>query len=277
MRADEYLRGHHICTLATATRSGTPHASTFWYASEGLDLYLAIDARSVTARNLEENPYLAGAIYDDTPDWRRARSLHFQGRAVTLASPEERGRAFEAFRQKFPETRMPDAPAVRWYRVVVYDLRAVESGAAAEAPSTFFAVNFREDLIHQVFRGVTPSQAQEIASQLTVRNLATGEVLFTQGSRGETFFIVVLGEVEVYQQEGSEERHIAILGPGSFIGEMALLTGQSRIASVRARTDCRLVALDSEDFRTIIDRYPAIRADFERVMRVRREEVERAR
>src|SRR3990170_738592 len=190
MQPDEYLQGHHICTLATATKAG-----------------------------------------------------------------------------------MPDVPSVRWYRVVVYDLRAVESGGKQQG--TFFAVNFREDLVHQVFRGVTPGQAQEIATQLTPRELKEGEVLFRQGSRGETFFIVVSGEVEVYQEEDGRERHIAILGPGAFVGEMALLTGQSRIASVRARTNCRLVALDSEDFRTIMDRYPMIRADFERVMKVRLEEVSR--
>ena len=273
MQPDEYLQGHHICTLATATKAGTPHASAFWYASEGLDLYLAVDERSTTARNLSENPYVAGAIYADTADWRQASSLHFQGRAVLLTTPGERTRAIEVFGRKFPETTMPDVPSVRWYRVVVYDLRAVESGGKQQG--TFFAVNFREDLVHQVFRGVTPGQAQEIATQLTPRELKEGEVLFRQGSRGETFFIVVSGEVEVYQEEEGRERHIAILGPGAFVGEMALLTGQSRIASVRARTNCRLVALDSEDFRTIMDRYPMIRADFERVMKVRMEEVSR--
>src|SRR3990170_658222 len=87
MQPDEYLQGHHICTLATATKAGTPHASAFWYASEGLDLYLAVDERSTTARNLSENPYVAGAIYTDTADWRQARSLHFQGRAVLLTTP----------------------------------------------------------------------------------------------------------------------------------------------------------------------------------------------
>lgn len=274
MKPDEYLQGHHICTLATATRAGTPHASTFWYASEGVDLYLAVDERSTTARNLGENPYVAGAIYDDTDDWRQARSLHFQGRAMLLTSPEERAQAHDVFRRKFPATQMPDAPTVRWYRFVLYDLRAVESGAREDG-ATFFAVNFREDLVHQVFRGITPGQAEEVASQLKPRDLAAGEVLFTQGSRGETFFIVVTGEVEVFQQEGSVERHINTLGPGSFVGEMAVLTGQPRIASVRAHTNCRLVVLDSEDFRTVMDRYPAIRADFDRIMRVRMEEIGR--
>jgi len=273
MKPDEYLREHHICALATATRAGTPHASSFWYASDGLDLYLAVDERTTTARNLGENPYVAGAIYDETADVRRARSLHFQGRAVPLAA-EERLRGVEVFRKKYPATTMPDAPTVRWYRVVLYDLRAVESGGGQEG--SFFAVNFREDLVHQVFRGVSAAQAQELAGQLVVRELQEGEVLFRQGSRGDTFFIVVGGEVEVYQEEDGRERHLATLGPGAFVGEMALLTGQPRIASVRARTRCRLVALDSEDFRSVMNHYPIIRADFERVMRTRMAEVERA-
>src|SRR3989304_3279380 len=243
MQPDEYLQGHHICTLATATKAGTPHASAFWYASEGLDLYLAVDERSTTAHNLSENPYVAGAIYADSADWRpgrsppipggaagaappspaggrQASSLHFQGRAVLLTTPGERTRAIEVFGRKFPETTMPDVPSVRWYRVVVYDLRAVESGGKQQG--TFFAVNFREDLVHQVFRGVTPGQAQEIATQLTPRGLKEGEERLRPGSRGETFFIVVSGEVEVYQEEDGRERHIAILGPGAFVGEMAL-------------------------------------------------------
>jgi nitroimidazol reductase NimA-like FMN-containing flavoprotein (pyridoxamine 5'-phosphate oxidase superfamily) len=273
MEPDEYLQRHHICTLATATKAGTPHASAFWYASDGLDLYLAVDGRSTTARILAENPYVAGAIYDDTADWRQASSLHFQGRAVPLSTAADRARAIEIFRRKFPETTMPEGPTVRWHRLVLYDLRAVESGGHGEG--AFFAVDFREDLVHQVFRGVTAAQAQELAAQLTPQDLKEGEVLFRQGSRGETFFIVVSGEVEVVQEEGGRERHIAFLGPGAFLGEMALLTGQPRIASVRAHTDCRLVALDSEDFRTAMDRFPAIRADFERVMKTRLEEVSR--
>ncbi len=277
MKPDEYLRGHHLCTLATATRLGTPHASTFWYASDGLDLYLAVDGRSTTARNLHENPYVAGAIYDDTADPQQARSLHFQGRAVELTAAEERRRAHDVFRAKFPATQMPDQPTVRWYRLVLYDLRAVESGGTQEGRPTFFAVNFREDLVHQVFRGVTPAQAQEISAQLAPKDLAPDEVLFRQGTRGESFFIVVTGEVEVFQEEDGRERHIAVLGPGAFVGEMALLTGQPRVASVRARTPCRLVALDSEDFRSVLDRYPMIRVDFERVMRARMAEVERSR
>src|SRR3989304_1898727 len=81
MQPDEYLQGHHICPLATATKAGTPHASAFWYASEGLDLYLAVDERSTTAHNLSENPYVAGAIYADTADWRQGRSRPHTGRA----------------------------------------------------------------------------------------------------------------------------------------------------------------------------------------------------
>src|SRR3990172_2019153 len=111
MQPDEYLQGHHICTLATATKAGTPHASAFWYASAGLDLYLAVDERCTTARNLSENPYVAGAIYADTADWRQASSLHFQGRAVLLTTPGDRTRAIEVFGRKFPETTMPDVPS----------------------------------------------------------------------------------------------------------------------------------------------------------------------
>src|SRR3970040_2884885 len=102
MNPDEYLQGHQICTLATATKAGTPHASAFWYASEGLDLYLAVDERSTTARNLSENPYVAGAIYADTADWRQASSLHFQGGARLLDTPGEGTAGLEGLRREVP-------------------------------------------------------------------------------------------------------------------------------------------------------------------------------
>src|SRR3989304_5823222 len=95
MQPDEYLQGHHICPLATATKAGTPHASAFWYASEGLDLYLAVDERSTTAHNLSENPYVAGAIYADTPDGRDGSDHSLLGRAgaheLPAGGPGQRG------------------------------------------------------------------------------------------------------------------------------------------------------------------------------------------
>src|SRR3989304_2272946 len=86
MQPDEYLQGHHICPLATATKAGTPHASAFWYASEGLDLYLAVDERSTTAHNLSENPYVAGGVYARPPDRRAGRPPPPGGRPAACTS-----------------------------------------------------------------------------------------------------------------------------------------------------------------------------------------------
>lgn len=82
-----------------------------------------------------------------------------------------------------------------------------------------------------------------------VVRLAAGEVLFHAGDPGDTFYIVQAGELEVYTADAEGQRvAIAHIGPGDYVGELAMLDGGIRTASVGSLTASTLRALRREDF-----------------------------
>jgi MFS family permease len=90
-----------------------------------------------------------------------------------------------------------------------------------------------------------PQQTQEsLAQVLRPVRLAAGEELFRQGDVGDRFYIVADGEVEIVI-DGSVVRET---GPGGYFGEISLLRDVPRTATVRAKGDVELFALDRDDF-----------------------------
>jgi putative ABC transport system ATP-binding protein len=82
--------------------------------------------------------------------------------------------------------------------------------------------------------------------------LSAGEILFEQGSWGETIYVVESGEVEIVGQktDGSEEA-VAVVTPGHYFGEIGPLFRIPRSATARARTDATIVGYNSHDFRKL--------------------------
>jgi CRP-like cAMP-binding protein len=79
-------------------------------------------------------------------------------------------------------------------------------------------------------------------------------------------FLVDEGQVDVMVAVPGGERHVSTLGPGDFFGEMALLDGGPRNATVRALTSCRLFALTAADLSALLERHPSIRSEVQRVV-----------
>jgi NADH dehydrogenase len=78
-----------------------------------------------------------------------------------------------------------------------------------------------------------------------------GDVIFRQGDLGSSFFAIESGEVDVLREDAGVKRSIALLGPGDFFGEMALVLEAPRNATVRARTAVEVVILGQHVFRQI--------------------------
>lgn len=89
-----------------------------------------------------------------------------------------------------------------------------------------------------------------------------GETIFQAGDEGHCMYVVQAGEVDVMVGE----TWIETIGPGGIFGEMALIDRSPRSATVAARTDCRLVALDETKFMQHVHRTPFFAIQVMRIM-----------
>jgi len=117
-----------------------------------------------------------------------------------------------------------------------------------------------------------------LAERLKYAPFAPGEVVTHQGSQGHWLYLVIEGEASArVAADGSLEKEVARLHPGDFFGEMALLTGAPRSATVVAVTAVELYRLDADAFRQIIQRRPAIAEPVAELLARRRLELDAVR
>lgn len=105
-----------------------------------------------------------------------------------------------------------------------------------------------------LFSQCSKKELAEIAGIADELDLRAGKVLMQEGERGREFFVVLSGEVEV-RRKG---RKVRTLGPGNFVGEIALLSHVPRSATVTAVTDIDVLVITDSAFLGLLERSPAI-------------------
>ena len=116
-----------------------------------------------------------------------------------------------------------------------------------------------------VFSGLTPEQAEAISRKLEIRAADPGERIVVEGSPG--YFFLVLHEGTAAVTRGGEK--IAELEPGDHFGEIAILGGGKRTATVTATTPCTLFVMFGTDFRLFEQEAPEAAAQIRRTMQAR--------
>ena len=97
-------------------------------------------------------------------------------------------------------------------------------------------------------------QAEQIARLLKLRPFAKGETVIMEGSGGAAFFLIDCGEATV----SCKGVQVATLGPGDYFGEIALIDGGPRSATVTAASDLVCYGLTFWEFRPLVERNGAI-------------------
>ncbi|HVO09119.1 MAG TPA: mechanosensitive ion channel family protein [Vicinamibacteria bacterium] len=129
-----------------------------------------------------------------------------------------------------------------------------------------------------LFRPLEEEDRRFLAERLHYAPFAPNEVLTHQGAAGHWLYLVVDGEASArVAADGSLEKEVARLHPGDFFGEMALLTGAPRTATVVAVTPVEAYRLDAEAFREIIHRRPSIAEPVAEILARRRLELDAVR
>lgn len=105
-----------------------------------------------------------------------------------------------------------------------------------------------------LFKECTKKELQAVSRLVTPIHVTAGKVLTKEGDAGREFMIIAKGTATV-KRNG---RKVATLGPGDFFGELALLAGVPRTATVTAETDMVVEALNRAEFATLLDESPSI-------------------
>ncbi len=148
-------------------------------------------------------------------------------------------------------------------RMLVNDDESTRASAAAREHARRIDILGKVDL----FRGLTPAEMDKLAHHLIPAPFLKGDNITREGAVAHWLYLINNGECDVWrEQEGGERRHLATLHAGNVFGEMGLMTGQPRRASVSARTDVECYRLDKEGFRAILTARPDFARDISAVL-----------
>ncbi|MBM4143513.1 MAG: cyclic nucleotide-binding domain-containing protein [Lentisphaerae bacterium] len=168
--------------------------------------------------------------------------------------------AFMAYRS-LPESlrqRIRDYYAYLWDKRLAFD----ESSLIAALPPGLqvdVALFLKRDIVENVplFAGAGEAFIREIALQMKPAVFMPGDVVYRKGAASRDMYFITRGRLEVVSPSGSV---IAVLKDGDFFGEVGLVLGARRNATVRAITHCDLYMLDHDLFARIAAHHPEIAA-----------------
>jgi CRP/FNR family cyclic AMP-dependent transcriptional regulator len=105
-----------------------------------------------------------------------------------------------------------------------------------------------------IFANCTSEEISAIAGVSQESFFQPGQIIVTQGTPGQAFYLILAGRVEILRDGTS----LGAFGPGDFFGEMSLLDQAPRSATIRSLEQTECLMLSSWDFRSVLERHPSI-------------------
>ena len=109
-----------------------------------------------------------------------------------------------------------------------------------------------------MINSLSPEQWVLLARYLQPVHVAAGRVLFEQGSTDRTLYLIESGNLTVHFEDENQRLRLAIVGPGSVVGEGAFFSHRPRSATVQAGAASKLWALSAIRFNELAHRQPAV-------------------
>lgn len=126
-----------------------------------------------------------------------------------------------------------------------------------------------------LFASLSEAERSSLAERLVYAPFVRGDTITRQGAVAHWLYIIVRGEADVWVELGTERQFITTLEAGSVFGEMGMMTGEPRRASLTARTDVECYRLDKEGFRHILTARPDVAAKLSEVLASRLADLEK--
>jgi CRP-like cAMP-binding protein/small-conductance mechanosensitive channel len=126
----------------------------------------------------------------------------------------------------------------------------------------------------ELFARLSSEERQSLAESVRPAPFTKDEVITREGATAHWLYILTKGNAEVrVSGEGGREHKVADISAPSFFGEMALMTGEPREATVVAKTDVECLRLDKDDFKAVLARRPEIAQEISAILAQRRVEL----
>jgi CRP-like cAMP-binding protein len=207
--------------------------------------------------------------------------------SCVLMELDDKGYARYALRYWLTDL-MPDDPTdgmIRWHimtalqraglRLAVdeHSIRLTKENEKYEDAQHQREIELRLKTLHRIdlFSSMTEQELKWLAEHLRFTPFAKGNLITRQGDQqSHGLYIIIRGEAEVFlTADNGERRQLSILHKGDFFGEMALLTGAPRRASVMALSDVECYRLDKDAFEEILRARPSIAEEVSHMLAVR--------
>lgn len=119
---------------------------------------------------------------------------------------------------------------------------------------------------------LTMGQTEKILPCIMVFGYESGETVFKKGAAAQAFYIVGRGRIGIFKKDGffSFTKQVAELKAGDFFGEIALISGVPHSSTVRALEPTELFVMMKEDFDTILQHNPEVKAELQKLAEMRK-------
>ncbi len=107
-----------------------------------------------------------------------------------------------------------------------------------------------------IFKELSPAELEPVKHLIFERTFKAGSTLFLEGMKGEVFYLVKQGTVEILKKKESQDVRIATLGPGQFVGEMSIIDDEPRSATAKVVDDAILFIVTKKCFQDIMRATP---------------------
>ncbi|MDY6898340.1 MAG: mechanosensitive ion channel [Cyanobacteriota bacterium] len=159
----------------------------------------------------------------------------------------------------------------------VSDSNISSDNSTAETPDTASKSSRNKslkDLLRQIsyFQNCTPRQIRELIEQGFRQILPAEQIICREGDPGNSFYVILSGSVEIYSEKLN--KHIVNRHAGEFIGEMALLMGIPRSASIRTNEQTTLFVVDHTNLQRLLSNHPQLADQISAELATRSESLE---
>ena len=117
-------------------------------------------------------------------------------------------------------------------------------------------ISTERQLLQMFGSGLTPDDLSEVVESSEILQVRAGETVIEEGSEGNDIYVIRVGSMVVEKEIGGKPVFLSYLPAGSYVGEMTLIAGGMRTATVKAAIKSEVIRIDGDTFKAVLDRHP---------------------